>query len=373
MEKELISGKQLRNLISVYLLGAALVTSGSVYAHHGAWISEISAFIIAIPIILMYARLGSIHRDKDIYDLFYDSLGRFVGITFSIIFLIYSIYLGAGVLRNFTEFVQVIFFPETPQYVTAIFAGLAILYNLKKGIEVLGRALSSIAFLLLAMTLITILFSIKDMDYSNIYPLFAAKPMDLVKETYFLLTLPYLETVMFLGINSNIKSSDSLYKAYLFGIITGGVFLLLTFFRNLFVLGTYVMESMYFPAYTAISLINIADFITRIEVIAAANYTFAVTLQTAICILTACKGLTKLTKTNSYKPFATPIVLLTIYLSKALFRSTMDLFDVIKKYRFPILLVQTIIPFITYIATEIRYRKSKGQLKAATKTGAMVK
>jgi spore germination protein KB len=362
MNREIISGKQLKNLIIVYLMGAALVASGSAYAKHCAWISEIASIIIAIPIVLMYARLSCISKGKNIFDLFQDSLGKFIGCIFTLLFLIYSIYLGSAVIRNFTEFVQIVFFPDTPQYTTAIFAFCTILYIMNKGVEPLARFVSTITYLLIGIMLMLVVFSLGDMDFSNILPLPGEKISTMAKESFFLLTLPYLEIVMFLGLGGSFKKGDSIYKAYVYGIVTSGVVLILAFLRNLFVIGTHVMEQVYFPAYTSTSLINIADFITRIEVVASSTYTFSIIIQSAICLITACKGVAKLTKVNDYKVFAAPACLLGLYLSKTMFKSTQALFGTIIKGRVPVFLVQFLIPLITWIAAEKKYGKKNRSL-----------
>jgi spore germination protein KB len=362
MNREIISGKQLKNLIIVYLMGAALVASGSAYAKHCAWISEIASIIIAIPIVLMYARLSCISKGKNIFDLFQDSLGKFIGCIFTLLFLIYSIYLGSAVIRNFTEFVQIVFFPDTPQYTTAIFAFCTILYIINKGIEPLARAVSSVAYLLIGVMLMLVVFSLGDMDFSNILPIFSEKISVMAKESFFLLSLPYLEIVMFLGLGGSFKKGDSLYKAYVYGLVISGVVLLLAFLRNIFVLGTHVMEQVYFPAYTSTSLIDIADFITRIEVIASSTYTFSIIIQSAVCFITACKGVAKLANIKDYKVFSAPACLLGLYLSKTMFKSTQALFGTIIKGRVPVFLVQFLIPLITWIAAEIKFGKKSENL-----------
>ena len=359
MNKERISGTQLKNLMIQFILGSTLLAGGVNFVSNDLWLAVVIAILAAVPVLLMYGRLCSMHRDKDIYDLFYDSLGKTAGFIFTLLFLLFSLYLSAAVLRNLTEFVQLAFFPDTPQYVVAIFTGITVLYSVKKGIEVMARGVSYVVYIIIGLLLITISLSVKDMDVRNLFPLFSNNPKQIYDEVILHLSFPYLETVMFTSITPSLNRTDSPYKSYIYSLLISGAVLLLLYLRNLLVLGAYVMKNVYYPAYITISLINIADFITRIEVIVTINYVFCVVLKVTICILSACKALCKVTKVKDYKVYGTPCVLFTIFFSAIIFEDTMDMFNTLLYSRYAFLFFQVFMILVTYLFTEYKFRKNK--------------
>lgn len=359
MNTEKISGKELRNTMIIFILGSSLIAGGSTYSRNDRWLADIIAITVGVPIILMYARLASINRDKDIYDVFYDSLGKFFGPICTFLLLCFSLFISSAVIRNLTEFIQVAFFRLTPKYIVAIMIGLTSYYCLKKGIETIARSISFVLLIIIILLVGTFPLSLKEMNFENILPVFACPPKNIIREAISLLSFPYLETVFFLSITPNLNKTDSLYKAYLTSHFVSGSLLLLLFLRNLFVLGHEVISIVYYPSYITISLINIADFVTRIEAIITTNYIFCIVLKATICMLSATKALCKLTKANEYRTHIAPVVLFSVFFSSVVFEDTLDMFDSLRYTVYINLISQILIILIAYIFTEIKHKKKR--------------
>ena len=88
--------------------------------------------------------------------------------TFS--YALYALYLGALVVRNFTEFIRISNFPETPPYIFEIVMGIACLYMVKSGIEVMGRWGGLILPVMTVVIFGSFLLLINKMDLNNLKP-----------------------------------------------------------------------------------------------------------------------------------------------------------------------------------------------------------
>ncbi len=359
MNVERISGKEFRNMMIMFILGSSLIAGGANYTKNDRWLADIIAIIVAIPILLMYGRIADINRNKDIYDVFYASLGKTFGTICTLLLFIFSLFVSSAVLRNLTEFIQVAFFPQTPKYIVAIMAGLTAYYSIRKGIETVARGVSFVVSFVIALLVGTFLLSLTEMDFENIFPMFACPAKNLIRESITLLSFPYLETVFFLSMTPSLNKNDSPYKAFLTSHFVSGALLLLLFLRNLFVLGSEVISVLYYPSYITISLIDIADFVTRIEVIITTNYIFCIVLKASICMLSAAKALCKLTKSIDYKMHLLPVALFTIFYSGVVFEDTLDMFDSLRYTVYLNLIVQVLIIIATYIFTEIKHKRKR--------------
>ena len=180
----------------------------------------------------MYGRIADINRDKDIYDVFYASLGKTFGTISSLLLFIFSLFVSSAVLRNLTEFIQVAFFPQTPKYIVAIMAGLTAYYSIRKGIETVARGVSFVVSIVIALLVGTFL-SLTEMDFENIFPMFACPAKEPYQGIDNAIILPYLETVFFLSMTPSLNKNDSPYKAFLTSHFVSGALLLLLFLRNL--------------------------------------------------------------------------------------------------------------------------------------------
>ncbi len=112
----------------------------------------------------------------------------------------------------------------------------------------------------------------------------------IAKGSYQLLTFPFAETVLFLGIATHVKKKVSLYKVYLCAVAIGGVILLVVLLRNILLLGSAMVGTVYFPSYVAVRVVSISDFFARVEGSIAMNFILAGVVKLTVCLVAAAKG-----------------------------------------------------------------------------------
>ena len=115
-----ISGKQATHMMILFLLGSSLVTGGGMIAKQDSWISALVGVIMAVPLVAILGNLCKMAPGKDIFDMAYLVFGKIGGAIITVLFCLYTIHLGAFVIKNFSEYFQVVTIPETPLAVTTI-------------------------------------------------------------------------------------------------------------------------------------------------------------------------------------------------------------------------------------------------------------
>jgi len=334
-----------------------------------SWIALLCATIVSIPILLVYARIMKIFPGTDIFEISEKLFGKIGGKIIIALFTWYSIHLGALVLRNFSEFIEIVAMPETPQIPIMIAIIFVTIYLAKSNIEIFGKWAIVILPIIMITILTTLIFWFSIMDFSNILPVMGHSVQKVAKSSFDIISFPIAETILFLGLASFMKKESSPYKVYLLGLLIGVAILGIVMLRNVLSLGSAMMEALKFSSFTAARLINIGDFLSRIEGIISVNFILAGITKITVCLISASKGISKLFNLENYKRMTTPVSLLIVALSMILYKSTMEMFNFLTVYPYYAIPFQLIIPIVIWLTAEIKIRKksktSDSQIKSS--------
>ncbi|WML33820.1 endospore germination permease [Clostridium sp. OS1-26] len=359
MNKEVITDKQGICLVIMFILGSTLLIGTGSIAENDTWLSIIIGTLLSIPVIMIYSRLLYLFPGKDLFDILYIVFGNIIGKILSIIYIWFSFYLGVLVLRNFSEFTNIIIYPDTPIVVPMIFFILLCIFAIKLGIEVLGRW-SEIFIIanIIAVILVAIILSSTQMEINNLLPVLYNGIKPVISGAFSALSFPFAETIVFTMVFSSFENRKSSYKIYFYGLIIGALILFINSLQNILVLGSDTMIINYFPTYISLSIIRLGTFIERMEATVIIVLIINVFTKATLDMLATCRGIAKLLNIDDYRFLATPIALLTLVFSMFNFKSTMDMtnwaFKVWPYYAIP---HQVILPVIILIAAEIKVRK----------------
>lgn len=364
MRKELITDKEAICLLMIFLFGSSFILGIGAEANGDAWISGIVGLLMALPVILIYARILSLFPEKEIFDIFNIVFGKIIGKAFAILYIWYAFHLGALVIRNFGEFINTVAMPETPMFVSALCLVFVIIAGVRSGIEVLARTSAYLFPVILFIIIAVQLLGISLWDFSNIKPLFYSGWALILKGGTSTFAFPFAESVIFIGIFSSLKTKKSLSKVFIVGTTIAGILIIMITLRNILTLGG-IQTKLYFPAHVATSRIIIGDFIQRIELSAALIFVVGAFVKASICLLVASKGVAHLFHLADYRSIVIQMGLIMLFFSLTLYNSIMEMaswaFQVYFYYAFPF---QVIFPIIILIAAELKMRRKKSTAAA---------
>lgn len=138
-------------------------------AGYDGWISVlITGCIVQVLMFLMYKLVSS--SDGDLIQIHQSTLGRFVGNTMSIIFMLYFGMLSLSVLRSYIEIVQVWLFPTLPTWLLSFLFMLVAYYVISGGFRVVvGLCFFSVIFPLFSQ-LVNYIFPYSYFHLDNLLP-----------------------------------------------------------------------------------------------------------------------------------------------------------------------------------------------------------
>lgn len=360
MNKEVITSKQGYAMIMMFLIGSAIVLSQGVQAKQDVWLAYIFAMVIAVPVNLIYARLLAIFPGMDLFDIVREIFGKVTGSIISLLYMWYAFHLGSLVMRNFSEFIQIISLQETPQYAIVAILGAFCIWYVKAGIEVMARWARFVSVIVLIVLMSIAALSLKEADFSNLQPFLYNGIQPVISSAYSIFSFPFGETIIFTMIFCKVKNKFNVYKVFLVGILLAAFILIIASIRNIIVLGMGTLDMLNFPSYAAVGLINIGNFLQRIEVVISVVFLLTGIVKIGVCLSAVCNGANKVFGLRGPQPIVAPICFLMMNLSCIIYSNTMEMLEwatkVYQYYAFPF---QIILPILIWICGEFHKRKKR--------------
>ena len=283
MKNEAISERQATILIILFIIGSSFLLGSGGQAKQDAWISIIIAITWSIILLLMFSRILSLYPGKDLFDILQILMGRFLGKIISIIMIWFAFHDGTLVLRNLSEFTNIMVFDDTPVIVPMLFFSILLIWCLKSGIEVFGRWAEFFIWVIILTFLTISLLSIPQMDISRLKPILSSGFTPILKGAFSSFSFPFGEIVVFTMVFSNISKVKNYKKTFIIGLLIGGGLIFLATFRNILLLGSETLSRVYFPSTMAISLINLGEILERLEMLVAIIFLVCAFVKISIC------------------------------------------------------------------------------------------
>ncbi len=355
MTKGSITNTQGVAIAVLFTIGSAIVLNPGGDTKQDVWVTILISMLMAAPFVFIYARILQLFPEKDLFEILRELYGNIVSKIIALLFIWYAFHLGAIVLRNFSEFITTVSLPETPQPVLIASIGIICIWLVRCGKEIMGQW-SGILFPLLLVAIITqIVLSMTQADFDNLRPVMYNGVKPLLGSAFAVFSFPFAETVILTMLFSWIKNKFNTYKVYYLGFFIGGIILLMASVRNILVLGAEDTILEYYPSYEAVSVVSIANFFQRIEVIVTIIFMLTGIVKISACLFGASKGLAFVLNFKNYKAIVVPVAFLMMNLACIIYKNTMEMFEwglgIYKHYAIPF---QIILPLLIWIFAEIK-------------------
>lgn len=343
--------------MTMYIIGSVIIVSSSSKAKQDIWAAILLGLLMVLPMLFVYSKILTSYPGKDLFDILTEVFGAFAGKVISTLFIWYSFHLGALVMKNFTSFVNVISFPETPQALTTMFLGLFCIWMAKAGLEVLGRWTTFFGPIALFIIGITVILSMTNANFLNLKPIFYDGFKPVISGAFGIFSFPYAETVVFIMVFNNLKTNSKTFGVFFISSLIGCFVMVVISVRNILVLGVPLNSTLYFPSYVAVRTLNIGDFLQRFEIVVALIFVLGGVVKITVCLYAATLGLTKLFNFDNYRNLVGPVGFLMMSFSCIIYHSIMEMFDwAVNIYPFYAIPFQILLPVIILIAAKIKIK-----------------
>lgn len=362
MEKAKISGYQLFVLIILFEIGSAQLVPLGIDAKQDAWLVILIAMLGGCLLFLVYYALYQYYPDKLLTESVREILGNFLGSIVAFFYILYFVYIGALVLRDFGETLLTFAYPLVPLFFANAVLILVVVYAVRKGIEVMGRTgeLLFVIEFILAIGFILLVVISGLIHFSNLKPVLEVGGLEVMK-TAFTKTIffPFGEIVVFLMVFPYLDRPNKLMKVGVGGLLISGLFLAFTMAVNIAVLGVDYTSRSQYPLLTLIQSIELGGFIERLDIYFLVELMIGGFFKLGLFLYAAVTGASNLFKIKEPSrltyPIGMVILLLSIMIAGSYAEHTQEGFSLAPMYlHFPF---QVIIPFILLIVAFFRNKK----------------
>lgn len=360
-QKEQISSSMLLFSIACYIQSTALFIGFiSSVTKQDTWIAIIIGLIIVLPIILIFTSLSGKFPGKSLIEINDIVYGKILGKIFSILYIFFFFTLAFLNTTISADFVTGTLIPETPKLAILILFISTCCYAVRKGPETMTRYSTLFSIIIILVVIINSLLLIKNMKFSNFEPSFSLPFMKYIQGAQTAAFLPFAETIVFFMLFPNLKNPTEIKKPLFGGLIIGAITILAVSLRDTAVLGPLV-SYLINPAFEAVRLINLADILTRMEILYAIILLMLLFFKVSILIYAIVKGLEQIFNISSYKILVPIVGIIVVYFALIVFDSSMEHSfwgaNIASIYS---MLFNFILPLITLIVASIRgFRKNK--------------
>ena len=325
MFNDVLTSRQAVCLTVLFTIGTTIITFGAHNAAEDTWIPLTAAVLAALPLYWIYSRILALFNGRDFFEILSICFGSRAAKPVAFLFSLYALIRGVVALRQYTEITQITTLDSTPLLIVSLCVGLVCAFMMKKGLYILGKCSCLFFAILLLVSFSLSILSINVLNPENLSPV-AVTPIGTLAFLFLrFFCAPFGDGLILLAALSRIRQKR--VKGWVLPACAGGAGLLLivTMIRNILILGGPSFADLYFPSYTAVSIINLFDFLQRLEVLNSGVSLLNVVVQTSVCAYAVCKGCAFLTRVRDARLFALPVSLFIAVLSAVLFSGTAQL------------------------------------------------
>ncbi len=259
--------RQLMFGIATFIGGSSLFTVFiTQITHQDSWLTALLALALSLLVVLLYTALMQKFPGQgllQIHSLVYGaSLGRLINLFYTLFCMAFS----AVSLRNLGDFFTSYIMPETPTVVVMSLLAITCALAAKSGIAIVLRNAFLFFVLMCTALIINSLMLLPDVHLYNFLPALQLGLSAYVKGSFVLATAPFCEIIVFFILLPYADKKADVRKSFFWGLLLGAFYLLITFLRDIAVLGislSYLTE----PTYEAVRLIHLMDVFSRLEIV----------------------------------------------------------------------------------------------------------
>lgn len=358
MFNERISPKQLFALMVLFELGTALVVPIGLESGHAVWLAILLTLPGGLLVYLVYNDLYRQFPDQLISGYARIILGRWLGWPLGLFYVPILIFNASRNLREAGDLLAAASYDVTPLFFLDGMMIFAAVYILRKGIEVFARTaeIYLIVILILGLTCDFVVIFAGIVDLKNLFPIVAQDWKQALSSAYpNILIFPFGELICFTTILPHLNKSLKSTKAGMLAVIFSAILLSFTHAIEMSVLGENIYSRATFPMFTTVTLVNVANFIQRLDALVILTLIIGVFFKMTIYCYAAMTITADLFNVRDYRQLAIPVGIIALFgsfMSAENYPVHMDEGKVFMRFFLPF--ISLVVPVLLFAVHRIR-------------------
>lgn len=322
IDKSKISPSQFVFTIVCFIESSAVLSSFFVgISGRDSWFVMIIGYLVYLPLLFIIAQLMKRFPEKTIIEINDEVFGKVFGKVVSVFYIWFFVTLTSLNLLDTQVFASSSIVQKTPPIVLLATFALICVWAVRNGISVLTRYMVIIGVLSLMISVLAFFFAIKRFDFANLLPPFQQKPMIYVQSAHVVSTIPFGETIVFLMLTPNVKSSPKKFGKYLLiGTLIGAASMFVITVRDIGVLGE-TIKFFTVPSLETQRVSGLSRTFSRLELLYSIIFIALMYSKIVVLLYASVSAISQVLKLKSYKHISILITVLCIIYTLNLYDS----------------------------------------------------
>ena len=361
----MLSAKQLSYASALFIVASSLLIKAVyVFSLQDSWLSVLVAILISLLVIGVYGMLGRRHPGMCPVKLSEAVFGRVVGKVVAAMYIFFFLSLAILNLEDAGSFVTVSILPRTPVTIVYVMVIVVCAMAVSKGHKMCMYS-TMMVILVAFIFVLNMLLLFNKMELENFLPVLTQPPKNYFLAIFGLLMLPLCEIFVFMIFAPDMKKPEIIGSALKGGIFIGGFLLFIIVVRDIAALDGYLQYTNN-PTFSSIRLIEIGDFLTRLEILYASILITTFTFKISVCFYAAIAGLARLFRIENYRIFIGIFGVLIVVATRGVFESTFEHNEWKRSAPIYSTLFLIILPIIMLLVSYLRFGKYPQKRQAAS-------
>ncbi len=343
-------------------------------AKQDEWIAILLYSLGGILLQLIYISLYKKYPNDTIVTYMPKIYGKFLGNVLSIAYIVYFTYISSRVFRDFVELISAFSLQHTPKIIFSLLFIITVIYAVYNDIDNISSLAQLYFIIIIVIKIVSFFLVIAPQDnfkFYNIKPILSSGILDLMKKSWPLITVPYGETVLFTMFYPLVIENSKIKKAAVLSIIMDAILLAINSITFICTLGANFASSTNFPLLETYRLINIGDFLSRLDIIFILVFLVDGFFKISIFLYGAVLGTSQILRLKNTRilpiPFGAIVLVAALSMAKNYPQHIkFGLNYVVKYVHVP---MQIIIPVLTLLVCSVKSLGSSSRTGSDTKSG----
>ena len=358
-----ISSKQAVFLMVTMVLSTVFLFVSSGIAHlakQDGWISILLATLAGLLISWLVVNLSLRFPSQTLFQFPEVILGRWPGKVVAFLYILWYMHLNAEVIREYGSFLVAAFMPDTPISVIELLIMLIAAYAVRNGLEVFTRVNEIILPLTLGAVIFLIFLEIPEMSWKRLLPVFEYGPVPIIKGA--VMPAAWMGEIITMAVLiPYLNKAKEAYKIAATATLITGFFLLITFVSGIAMFGPDVSAGWLFPALNGVRMINLANFLERLEPVIMAIWVAGALVKICVFYWVVVLGSAQWLELKDYKPLVLPVGVILLFMSITIHDTILGLFTFLATVwpPFALSIFQVGLPFLLLVVAVLRGQGGK--------------
>lgn len=368
MQKEQIGVRQFSILVLMFTIGTAIMINpiiATTYAKQNGWIAYVLSLAVGLFIVWVYASIGEYFQGISLVESTQSTLGKWLGSVVILFVVVYTIILSSLILSNIGYFVSSRILIGTPLDAIDFMFIVLVVLGVRLGLETLARSAEILLPLFTLMFILFIIGILPQIEVNNILPVMENGFKPIWQSSSYMILFTFGELVLFLMLVPHLSNKKKIKGGFLSGTLLAGLVLIIIITLSILVIGAETTARSAYPTFNLAKKIDIARFVTRIEIVMAGIWIITIFFKLAICVYILTFSIKELFQLRDQKCLTLPLGLLVEPVSKILTPSQTIYISSIATWMGPVTMGIMVLPVIIWLISWLKRKllPMKGEVR----------